>query len=822
MGTYGNDYYDNLKMLEKYAESSYVGNQVFMGVKGVGKSYLFENYFTGAKIRELADKYKNIFIITALNNRTKDSDLYTFIFEKILSGMISAVSPDELNELKQKLEVIQMFFNTPESKLEHFLSSIKELGYKLVLIMDHFHTMARDSEIGLEQYELLRSLDEKDLITYWLITDTDLKETGVSEDFTASFFAQKFTMKDTICPCCEKADGAGNGTESGIGAEEKLSVMDTFLRTKKYELGAEEKTLIGELSGGVPALTAMLMDGIRGLKGNGPEVTREEIISGAVTNKSWGATSLFGNWTDGLSARQKEIIYTIAQSEDGVLEAEIRDRFNGSLEPYELSELADEVGRGLLHEKAEGAASQWSIFNELFRQFVVSQGERFYLGDAEIVPVEGAGPFGAAGAFGASAQAAGAGRILQDNPAFIPAGNPAFDPGLGVDPGMVSGIPNGVQNVTINYNVNNVTGDYIQNTTTTVLNIDKAVEGLEDLYKLVNRNPALPDNRLMETGVAFLPSRNEAWLEMAEEEKEEALEDFATGIFETPTFGGLELTDEQKRNFNLTDDLLGDLKEGCRKQLICGIQIHDMLQYCMDSFGLDIGADESPRGILFAKSFEQELKDFVRPAFLARTELKEFNVQGKKFEELNQDRTTIGNYSYIMRNKLSLFSNTTVRNLGAADKDMAWWRDFTSRLDNICMLRNGICHSGPPVFDINKLIRFKEGIFNQNTMNDVTYFQEIENSFKGMNASGGNVSSGGAGGAGGAVRYPVGYGVGTVVRFRIDARYKGGRFLGKVDGSIEALLKKASADTLDFDSVQGTEITATVENFQGGRLVLRL
>ena len=87
MGTYGNDYYDNLKMLEKYAESNYVGNQVFLGVKGVGKSYLFENYFTGGKIRELADKYKNVFIITALNNRAKESDCHSIGFPLISAGI---------------------------------------------------------------------------------------------------------------------------------------------------------------------------------------------------------------------------------------------------------------------------------------------------------------------------------------------------------------------------------------------------------------------------------------------------------------------------------------------------------------------------------------------------------------------------------------------------------------------------------------------------------------------------------------------------------------------------------------------------------------
>ena len=79
MGTYGKDYYENIEWLKKYAECEKVGNQLFLGVKGVGKSYLFKSYFTDEKIKELAERYKNIFVVTALNNRNKDSDIYSFI-----------------------------------------------------------------------------------------------------------------------------------------------------------------------------------------------------------------------------------------------------------------------------------------------------------------------------------------------------------------------------------------------------------------------------------------------------------------------------------------------------------------------------------------------------------------------------------------------------------------------------------------------------------------------------------------------------------------------------------------------------------------------
>ena len=125
MGTYGKDYYENIEWLKKYAECEKVGNQLFLGVKGVGKSYLFKSYFTDEKIKELAERYKNIFVVTALNNRNKDSDIYSFIFDQVLRGIISVVDSETMVSLKNELEIIKTFFETDDTKLRQFLSVIK-------------------------------------------------------------------------------------------------------------------------------------------------------------------------------------------------------------------------------------------------------------------------------------------------------------------------------------------------------------------------------------------------------------------------------------------------------------------------------------------------------------------------------------------------------------------------------------------------------------------------------------------------------------------------------------------------------------------------
>ena len=77
INAYGREQY--LKRIAKYAESALVGNQAFLGVKGVGKTTLFQAYFTREKKAELATKYKKLFVFSRLDARKQGTDLYRFL-----------------------------------------------------------------------------------------------------------------------------------------------------------------------------------------------------------------------------------------------------------------------------------------------------------------------------------------------------------------------------------------------------------------------------------------------------------------------------------------------------------------------------------------------------------------------------------------------------------------------------------------------------------------------------------------------------------------------------------------------------------------------
>lgn len=192
-----NDYIEKIK---KYAESTVVGNQAFLGVKGVGKTVLFQSYFTKKKRGELAQEYKKLFVFSQLDSRKQGSDLYKFLIEQVQTGIRGIPDKNVKKEIKSQMDEIDEIFETPDGRLTQYLNEIKESGYDLIIIMDHFHCMARDTQIGKEQYDVLRSFSEQKLITYWIITDTDLMETCASKQYIASFFAQKFTSKLTIRP----------------------------------------------------------------------------------------------------------------------------------------------------------------------------------------------------------------------------------------------------------------------------------------------------------------------------------------------------------------------------------------------------------------------------------------------------------------------------------------------------------------------------------------------------------------------------------------------------------------------------------------------
>ena len=663
---FGRDMY--IGRIKLFAESHTVGNQAFLGVKGVGKTSLFQSFFTRKKRLELAEVYKKLFVFTQLDSRKKGIDLYQYLLEQVKIGMMVISDADVKREMKDEMTEIDGIFETPDGRLNQYLSVIKEHGYDLIIIMDQFHCMARDTEIGKEQYDVLRSYNEQKLITYWVITDTDLMETCATKQYIASFFAQKFTNKMTICPI-EKTAG--------------MDVVNSFGEQKKVRLTDTEKQMICDVSGGIPELISILVDIIPLAKSELADIDQQSLSAYAIDNS--GCASLFEGWITGLNTEQKRILYDVALSgESGQCEDAVTDI-------SKMAELSDEVGRGLLHVEKQRGGKAWFINIPLFQNYIINCGDSFL-----------------------SEQTDRETKAMEKE---------------------------AEQRIT---NIYNISGSFIQSQTNNILNIENAVAGLEDLQKLVIGNPVLLDGDQAVKKLECLPFRQDAWTQMDEDEQEAELEKYADGVFASDIFSKGILTDEQKAQFSLSDELLGALSDSCRSQIVCGVQIYDLIQLCIDNFGLRMDESESPRGILFARAFERHLKDFAAPAFMR---IPEFATQivyptTKRFKDYPLNKTTIGTYSAMLRYNKSycILAKASVELLGRNERDVQWWKQISSRLSIIGDLRNQCCHSGT-TFGNEHLTNMIDKIFHSGTMEDILIFGEIPQLSAGQFLSPSNVSA---------------------------------------------------------------------------------
>ncbi len=743
---HGRDKY--IDVIKKYAESNSVGNQAFLGVKGVGKTSLFQHYFTKKKKEEIAAVYKKLFVFSRLDSRKQGSDLYRFLLDQVKIGIREIPNEDDRNSIKDEMKEIDDIFEDPDSRLTQYLTVIKEMGYDLVLIMDQFHCMARDTEIGSEQYDVLRSFNEQKLITYWIITDTDLMETCATKQYIASFFAQKFTSKLTICP---------------IDLDERENVVKSFMNQKKCELTNPEIEIISHLSGGIPELMSILLDLVNNLRKDGNTTSEDIIIQIALSND--GCISLFNNWISGLNTKQKELLYIIADMDEGMPERDAKTELS------KLAELSDDVGRGLLHVKKEGEKI-WEVNNVLFRNYILSCGTNFYEEKIESAANE---------------------EITRAETQIT--------------------------------NIYNIEGNLIQSQTNNILNIENAVAGLEDLQRLVRGNPVLLDETQAMKKLDYLPFRQEVWSEMDEDEQEEELEKYADGIFSSEIFSGEALTQGQMDDFLLSEQLLGDLSETCKGQIVCGIQVYNLIQICIDRFGLSMSESESPRGILFARAFEKHLKDYVAPSLLRVPEMavqKVYPTQ-KAFKDFPLDKTTIGTYSGILKYGYRIFAKASTELLGYSDKDELWWKQLIKRLEDIGELRNNCCHSGT-TFGNSELCKLKNMIFADKSLYDILLFGEIpqlrknhfsiekpkqDQSKKKRNV---NTSS--------CYPMPDISLIGKTVDFKVLEKTSRGTFRGIVNGVYEGSLPKSYASKMDFMSVKNKVIKATTDKIQDGKYVM--
>lgn len=744
-----------IDIIKKYAESSMVGNHAFLGVKGVGKTTLFQHYFTKAKRKEIAGEYKKLFVFSRLDSRKQGSDLYHFLLDQVKIGIMGIPDNDDKKEIKAEMDDIDAVFETPDGRLTQYLTIVKEMGYDLVIIMDQFHCMARDTEVGSEQYDVLRSFNEQKLITYWIITDTDLMETCATKQYIASFFAQKFTSKITICPL---DDG------------HRMAVVHYFADQKKIDLSSNEVKLVENISGGVPELISILIDILEMTKKDGLEVTEAELIRRFLLHD--GGISLFENWVSGLSVKQKELLYDIAASDNGLNESDT------PIDPSKLAELSDDVGRGLLHVNKEYDEKSWSINVELFRKYILDCGTDFYREKEEVV---------------------------------------SDSDSIAVSESKVT-------------NIYNIEGNFIHSQTNNILKIENAISGLEDLQKLLSGNTLLLEEGQAAKKLEYLPFRQEIWTEMNEEEQEQELEKYADGVFSSDIFSKGCLTVEQMKEFCVDDSVLGNLSDACRSQIICGIQVYHLIQLCIDNFGLSMNESESPRGILFARAFERHLKDYVAPAYYRVPEMAEQAVYPttKSFRDYPIDKTTIGTYSSLLGQGYKIFAQASIQLLGYEDKDEIWWKRLAKRLSGIGNLRNNCCHSGT-TFGNKDLLGMKRMIFTDGTLKDILLFGQMPKLQKNQFSLTNNSSKSGSKKKKSNSNKPrvstfpspdISF-LGKTVKFVIKEKTSRGTYRGVVEGKYEGSLPRKYADKLNFNTVKDTEIQAIAEIIQDGKYVLK-
>ena len=167
-------------------------NKAFFGVKGVGKSSLFETVFSKVNCKSYAEEYRYLFVRTILPPSIKGTELTNFLLDRVING-IDLIEDDSVRgDLHERLKASAEKYNNRDSLLRDILETIKDYDYSFILIMDDFHNMGRNSDVGFEQYDFLRSLTELGLVFYWIVSDSDFSDAYATEQFTTSFFTQKF------------------------------------------------------------------------------------------------------------------------------------------------------------------------------------------------------------------------------------------------------------------------------------------------------------------------------------------------------------------------------------------------------------------------------------------------------------------------------------------------------------------------------------------------------------------------------------------------------------------------------------------------------
>lgn len=328
-------------------------NKAFFGVKGVGKSSLFETVFSKANCKSYAEEYRYLFVRTILSPNIKGTELTNFLIDRVINGIDLIEEESVRNNLHEQLRTAAEKYNNRDSLLRDILETIKDYEYSFILIMDDFHNMGRNSDVGSEQYDFLRSLTELGLVYYWIVSDSDFSDVYATAQFTTSFFAQKF-IAETI-PQMSEADG--------------LEMIRLTADKYDVELSDDETKDIYCAIGGIPGFVV-------------PSIKCLEEHDGESFDISWliqrlleepKCISLLTSWSRSLTEEQKDLIQEVAERHT-IPEIELRER--GDI--GKVNQLGNKSGLGLLVKKAGSNGTVWSANSLLFERYVLDRTSDFY------------------------------------------------------------------------------------------------------------------------------------------------------------------------------------------------------------------------------------------------------------------------------------------------------------------------------------------------------------------------------------------------------------------------------------------------------------
>ena len=648
-----------LDELESYALADYIENKAFIGIKGVGKTYLFTKFFCRENVKRFEQENKYLFARADLLAAQSSDDIFRTLFiscqERIDDILVPDVSDKILNvyDEREKRNSRRMEMSN-QDRLKLLLKVLSDTDYKMILVIDNFNCLSRNTEIRDTQYRLFRSLSEENLLRYWIISDSDFSDTNNTSNFIDSFFVQNFQTNT-------------------IQMLSRDDVIDYIKNSpKNFCFTENQMNVIYDTVSGIPKLIDIALEEIHKMK-NTDNISKEQLASIMLKNSTF--LSLMDSWCKGLTEEQKQILSYIA--EKGVLyDSDIDDDF----EIRQMNSLADSNGGvGLCVVEIDfDDCKEWRLNSFLFREYVNKNRCKF----------------------------------VNEQDSNVNAAIPEISTGT-------------TYNVINNFAapVNIIRQDIS-------MQIDSAVDNLKLMSRILNGSnanyPRISEIQETFEALNFSPD-NSLSKDNCEAELEKRADDYADKIFNSIEFSEYGISEEQKSRFCLTDDILNSLSDDCKKEIICGINVYDIIEKCI-GFGLKLNS-ESPRGILFARAVEGELKNVAGNALkkmdFSKLFLVRFGSREIMFKDCNLLETTMGTYSFILKDRNiinGLASLCRQQNMG--DKNFYWWRNYQDKLRLLTNKRNDCCHCGH-IFNNNDLLDMINYIFKDGILANISLFDKI-------------------------------------------------------------------------------------------------